>query len=187
MPDFCEVLKTRRSVRVYSDRAVDEGELEELIQLATFAPSGGNRQPWTFTVITDKELMHKLNERTKAILRDSNAEFARSAFLTGSLNNPEFSIFYNAPVLILINGKTETLTALIDCQLAAENLFLAAHARGLGTCYMGFLLYGRDDAEVRRLLRIPEGQELMAAAIVGHPSVALTPPMRDPARITWIR
>jgi nitroreductase len=182
MPDFYEVLKTRRSVRAYLDKPVDEKKLKEVIDLATFAPSGGNRQPWTFTVVTDKGLMSRLNDRVKAIMKESQDE----CFM-GRASNPDYDVFYDAPALTVISADTRVLTAMIDCQLAAENLFLAAHAKGLGTCYIGFVLLGRDDPEVRGLLRIPESHGLMAAAITGYPAVTPSAPQRNPAQIEWMR
>ena len=77
---------------------------------------------------------------------------------------------------------------MLDCQWAAENLFLAAHAKGLGTCYMGFVLMFREDPEVHELLRIPEGYALMAAAAVGYPNIKPEGlPKRKPAEIEWVR
>ncbi len=182
MPDFYEVLKTRRSVRAYTDRPVDERELKELIDLAALAPSGNNKQPWTFTVITNKGLMDRLNDRVKAIMRESpDPYFANYA------NNPSYHIFYKAPALILINGDVQVPSAMIDCQLAIENLFLAAHAKGLGTCYMGFLLLARDDPQVRQLLRVPDGHGLMAATVIGYPAVTPSAPPRNPVQIGWVR
>jgi nitroreductase len=182
MPDFYEVLKTRRSVRAYTDRPVAENELKELIDLAARAPSGNNQQPWTFTVITNRGLMDQLNDRVKATLRESpDPYFAKYA------NDPAYHIFYQAPALILIHGDVQAPSAMIDCQLAIENLFLAARARGLGTCYMGFLLLAADDPQVRQLLRVPDGRRLMAATVIGSPAAAVPAPPRKAVQIEWVR
>jgi nitroreductase len=182
MPDFYEVLKTRRSVRAYTDRPVDEKELKEVIDLAAWAPSGNNKQPWTFTVITNKGLMDRLNDRVKAVVRGSpDPYFANYA------NDPSYHIFYRAPALILIYGDPQVPSAMIDCQLAIENLFLAAHAKGLGTCYMGFLLLARDDLQVRQLLRGPDARGLMAATVIGYPAVTPPAPPRQAVQIEWVR
>ncbi len=182
MPDFYEVLKTRRSVRSYADRPVNEKELKEVIDLAAWAPSGNNQQPWTFTVITNRGLMDRLNDRVKAIMRESpDPYFANYA------NDPAYHIFYRAPALVLIHGDAQVPSALIDCQLAIENLFLAAQAKGLGTCYMGFLLLAREDPQVRQLLRVPEGRGVMAATVIGYPTVAPPAPPRKAMQIEWVR
>ena len=189
MPDFFDVIKTRRTVRSYTDEPVSEQDLRELIDLATLAPTGMNLQPWAFTVITDRQTLDTLNARVLPVLRSSG--FFESIQIEGlkqALNDPAHDIFHRAPALVVIAGNKQAPGAMIDCQLAAENLFLAAHAKGLGTCYMGFLMFGRDDLEVCSLLRIPEGYELMAAAVVGHPGVPPAgPPRRNPPRIEWVR
>ena len=188
MPDFFEVVRTRRSIRSYQDRPVGEALLKELVDLAILAPTGMNSQPWAFTVITNRQVMAKLNERVKALLlAPALAESLVNEGLRQVLSNPEFSIFYNAPAMIIITSDPTAPTAMIDCQLAAENLFLAAHAKGLGTCYVGFLMFGREDDEVRELLHLPEGHELMAAAIVGYPGEKPGPPQRRPAPFEWVR
>lgn len=187
MPDFEEVLRTRRSVRDYAEEPLAEEKVEALIELATYAPSGNNGQPWRFTVITDQALLGKVNDRAKAVMRESDAAFTKDEGLSARLNDPGYNTLHHAPALILIHGPGHAPTALIDCQLAAANLLLAAHARGLGTCYAGFVLFGRDDVELRSLLRIPEDHELMAALVAGHPAVVPPPRKREPARVQWVR
>ena len=189
MAEFFEVLKTRRSVRAYADRPVPEEELQELILMAVLAPSGMNAQPWTFAVVTRQELLRKLNGIVKEFLRaPAIQQVLESHGVADRINHPDYSVFYNAPALIVISGDKSNPIAAADCHLAAENLFLAAHARGLGTCYMGFLTMARDIPAVRDLLRIPEGFEMMAAAIVGHPAGPPDgPPKRNPPRVEWIR
>lgn len=104
------------------------------------------------------------------------------------ISRPDADVFYGAPALVVISGDTRAPSTAIDCQLAAENLFLAAHAKGLGTCYMGFLLMAAASPQTQTCLRIPEGHELLAAAVVGHPALPPEgPPKRNPARIEWVR
>jgi nitroreductase len=188
MPDFFEVLKTRRSIRAYQDKPVSDALLQELIDLAILAPSAMNIQPWAFSVITNRDSLRQLNTRVKEVLKASGfADNLEMENLRQALNNPDFDILYGAPALICIFGNAGMPVAAVDCQLAAENLFLAAHAKGLGTCYMGFVLVAREDPQVRQLLRIPEGFDLAAAACVGYPSMTPGPPERRPAQIEWVR
>ena len=188
MQDFFEVVTTRRTVRSYTADPVSRQEIQELIDLAVLAPTAMNAQPWAFTVVTDPAVMGRLDAvvvetlRTPAVLERIPSERLRQM-----IGDPAFTIFYQAPALIAIHGDSRVPAAMIDCQLAAENLFLAAHARGLGSCYMGFLTMAADHEEVRRLLRIPEGNRLMAAAVVGRPAALPDgPPRRNPPRIEWV-
>jgi nitroreductase len=189
MPDFFEVLKTRRTIRSYQPEPLSDAELQELIDMAVLAPSGMNSQPWAFTVILDRAVLRRLNEivtgilRTPEILQRMPTEAMRNRIM-----DPAYDIFYGAPALIVISGDAQAPTAAADCHLAAENLFLAAHALGLGTCYMGFLMFAQTHPEVRRLLRLPEGYKIVAPAVVGRVAARPEgPPQRRPPRIEWVR
>ena len=188
MPDFLEVLKTRRTVRSYTAEAVTRQDLRELIDSAVLAPTGMNSQPWAFTVVTNQEVMRKLNAIVVGILRSPEAQqHMTDARMKEIVNKPGFFIFHGAPALIVISGDSKVQGALVDCQLAAENLFLAAHAKGLGTCYMGLLTLAAGYPEAQKLLGIAEGYKMMAAAVVGHPDGRPEgPPQRSPAKINWV-
>ena len=188
MPDFFEVLRTRRTVRSFTTEPVSQQNLQELIDSAILAPTGMNLQPWAFSVVTRRDCMDEANAIVVGILRSPEAQQRMAERLKEIVNAPGFDIFYRAPALIVISADRKVPGAFVDCQLAVENLFLAAHARGLGTCYMGFLMLAADNPEVQKLLGIPEGFKIAAAAIVGHPDVRPEgPPQRNAARITWVR
>ena len=187
MPDFFAVLQSRRTVRAYREEPISEAELKELIEWAILAPTGVGSQPWAFTVVTQREVMERLNARIKEVLVAANPPWFQGG-MRDAVTDPAYDIFYHAPALIAISGDRQAPTPMIDCQLAAENLFLAAQAKGLGTCYMGFLLFGAADPEVRSLLRIPDSHDFVAAAIVGHPATQPEdPPKRNPPKIEWVR
>jgi nitroreductase len=189
VPDFFEVLKSRRTVRSYTAEAVTRQDLQELIDSAILAPTGMNFQPWAFTVVTNQEVMRKLNAIVVEILRSPEAQqHMTNERMKEIVNEPGYYIFHGAPALIVISGDTKVPGAMFDCQLAAENLFLAAHAKGLGTCYMGLFLLAAEHPEAQKLLGIAEGYKMMAAAVVGHPNVRPEgPPQRSPAKINWVR
>jgi nitroreductase len=189
MQDFLSVLKSRRTVRSYTAEPVREQDLQELIDLAVLAPTGMGAQPWAFTVVTSSEVMRQLNAIVLGVLRSPHMQpFLASEGMQEWVSRPNADIFYGAPALIGISGNAQAPSTAIDCQLAAENLFLAAHAKGLGTCYMGFLVMTAESPQIQTCLRIPEGHRLLAAAVVGHPALPPDgPPKRNPARIEWVR
>jgi len=189
MPDLFEVLKSRRSVRAYSDEPVGEEELRELVELAVLAPTAMNLQPWRFSIITNRQVLAEVSDRVKALMLEQGiADQIKEKHLEAMLKSEEYNIFYNAPAVIVISARKENPGAQIDCQLAAENLFLAAHAKGLGTCYMGFVFFGNGDAKVRAGLAVAEGYDIMAACTVGWPkSMPQGPPARRPPEIEWVR
>jgi nitroreductase len=188
MLDFFEVLRTRRSVRSFTTEPVSQQDLQELIDSAILAPSGMNLQPWAFSVVTRRDVMDQANAIVVGMLRSPEVEQRMGERLKAIVNAPGFYIFHGAPALIVISANKQVPGASVDCQLAIENLFLAAHAKGLGTCYMGFLMLAADHPEVQTLLGIPEGFKIAAATTVGHPDVRPEgPPQRNAARITWVR
>lgn len=188
MPDFFEVLRTRRSVRSFSTEPVSRQDLQELIDSAIVAPTGMNLQPWAFIVATGRDVLEKLNSIVITILLSPEVQqHMTSERMKQIVNSPGYDIFYGAPALIVICGDTKVPGAMYDCQLAAENLLLAAHAKGLGACYMGFLLLAAENLEAQKRLQLVEGFKIMAAAVVGHPdSRPDGPPLRNPARVTWV-
>ncbi len=96
--------------------------------------------------------------------------------------------FYGAPALVVIQGDRRSPIASLDCLLAAENLILAAHAKGLGTCFMGFVMLAKDNEELRRALAVEEGYDIVAPIIAGYSdAIPQTPPDRRPPEITWVR
>ncbi len=189
MRDFFDVLKTRRTVRSYKSEPVRQEDIQELIDLAVLAPTGMNAQPWAFTVVTNPEVMRSLNSIVLEVLRGPEfQEHVAGERMREIINDPAYDIFYKAPALIAISCDKRSPVGAIDCQLAIEYLFLAAEAKGLGTCYMGFLLLAAENPEVRRLLAIREGHAIVAATVVGRPDGRPEgPPQRNPAPIEWVR
>jgi nitroreductase len=102
------------------------------------------------------------------------------------LSDPNFDIFYKAPVLVVISAAAESPWAVEDCSLAAENLMLAARALGLGTCWIGFARPWLGTPEGKAALNMPAGCVPVAPIIVGHPkSFPPSVPRKEP-EIRWI-
>ena len=111
-------LKERRSIRKYQDRQVDQSLLDQVLEAATYAPTGMNRQSPLIVVVKHAE--------TKNKLRVINAK------IMNTTNDP----FYNAPVLVVVFGNKNIPTYLYDASLVLGNLMNAAHALGLGSCWI---------------------------------------------------
>src|SRR5664280_2158377 len=175
--DLKEAIYTRRSVRDFTDKRVDEKTLRQLVDAAVQAPSAVNQQPWSFCVVRDKALLARISNNAKAhMLRTSPA--AASHHFQELLSDAKFDIFYHAPVLILISSVVESPWAVENCSLAAENLMLAARAAGLGTCWIGFAQSWLGTPEGKTALNLPNSYVPVAPIIVGHPKVAPPPVTR---------
>lgn len=112
MKNAIEVLRSRRSIRTYTDKPVAREVIEEIVDCARLAPTAMNDQPWDFVVVTAKEDLGRI----PLIL--GHAEFIANAAFA---------------VLVLARG---TDCALEDCSAATENLLIAAAAHGIGSCWV---------------------------------------------------
>lgn len=112
-------------------------------------------------------------------------ENAPPPHLREHLENPDFHIFYHAPALIVISASSGDW-AVEDASLAAENLMLAAYARGLGSCWIGFAQRWLETEEGRKAIGVPQDFVPVAPIIVGHPAAPMPPVPRNRARLRWL-
>ncbi|NLJ84259.1 MAG: nitroreductase family protein [Halanaerobiaceae bacterium] len=140
-----KVIKSRRSVRKYIDKEIPEEVLREIVDCARLAPSGNNRQPWAFLVITDQDKKEKIASLARY------GKFIKEA---------------GACIGVFID-ESQTSTPLLDAAAATENIILAATALGLGTCWVSS--YKRDHSEeVKKMVNCPPDMELVALISVGY-------------------
>jgi nitroreductase len=192
--ELIEGLRTRTSIRAFTKKPVTKELLTDILGEALQAPSSSNQQPWNFHVITGKPLAGlcakilaaretdrkpydpskgktipaQYVERTKTLFRELRpflqklGEENRAFIETGSLR------FYDAPVAILLTMHNSfPRNRLMDIGMAAQNLMLAAHARGLGTCAIGLALYYEDI--IRTEMAIPPDADLALMLALGYP------------------
>ena len=184
--DLHEAIYTRRAVRSVTAESVGEPTLRELIDAAVQAPSAVNEQPWSFCVLRDKARLAEISRRAKAHLLASTPAGLLSHHFDAILHDERFDIFYGAPALIVIGAPAASPWAVENCALAAQNLMLTAHARGLGTCWIGFAQQWLRTPAGQAMLDLPPGYCAVAPIIVGHPRTAAPAVARKPADIHWI-
>jgi nitroreductase len=186
MMDLKEAIYSRRSVREFTAEPVKEKIIRDLIEAAVQAPSAVNVQPCTFCVIRDKAVLAAISREAKAHMVKTTPVGLMSHHFQEILNDANFNIFYNAPVLILISTAGDIPWAIEDCALAAENLMLAARGAGLGTCWIGFAQSWLGTPDGKALLKLPANHKPVAPIIVGHPEGALPSIPRKEPEIRWI-
>ncbi|QKC95249.1 nitroreductase [Mesorhizobium sp. NZP2298] len=182
--DLMEALRTRRAVREFTPDPVDESTIEELIGAAILAPSAVNLQPWGFGVVRGSERLHALSAEAKRYVR---AHLPASSPLAGHAADPAFEIFHGAAALVVIcavNGESQSSE---DCCLAGENFMLAAHARGLGTCWIGLSRAWLNEPAIKAELGIPAEWRPVAPIVLGHRRALPSPTLREKAKIVWNR
>ncbi len=181
-----QAIYSRRAVRQYAEEAPGERTLRKLIDAAIQAPSAINEQPWSFTVVTDRDLLERISVKTKSYLRRSAPGRFIPESLHARLEDPQFDILHHAPALIVIASVTHSRWAVENCALAAENLMLAACAEGLGSCWIGLAQTWLTTAAARKTLGLPADHLPVAPIIVGRPVASPAAVPRKEPRIRWI-
>ena len=164
-----EAIHTQRSVRHFSTKPVREELVEAILEAAIRAPSAGNRQPWHFIVIRDREAKRRLGQwyldswrhMVAAIGDAASSESYRSG---GDLARQMEDI----PVLILACVTQGASTMGSSIYPAVQNLMLAARALGLGTVLT--TNHMRFEPEVKAFLGIPEDVDTAALIPIGYPA-----------------
>jgi len=158
--ELADAIRSRRSVRKYTDYYVSDEEITELMEAARWAPSWANSQVWEYIVVRERGLI----EKTTA---------------TYSKKNPAIKGSLAATALIAVCAKTgvsgcyagENVTKfsnwfMFDLGLSVQNLCLKAHELGLGTVVVGLM----DQDACKKVLQVPEGYDLVAVIPIGRPA-----------------
>jgi nitroreductase len=165
-----EAVMTRRSIRKYTDRAVPDQIVEQLLRAAMAAPSAGNQQPWQFVVIRDRTALESVSANLPYGTMTREAQLA--VLICGDLREERHPGFWAQ-----------------DCSAATQNLLIAAHALGLGAVWLG--IYPREErvAYLRSLCGVPDRVIPFALVAVGYPAEQPGPADRfEQARVhleTW--
>ena len=171
-------IMARRSIRKYLDKPVEHEKLEVIVKCGINAPSGMNRQPWIVRVVEDQKLIADVTEVFK---QENPEQVARDKDFK--------NMFRNAPNLICVctpaNGGGE-----LDAGLLGENMMLAAHSMGLGTCCLGgpvrFLL-SNEKCMFFLDLDIPSDYKLNYILAIGYPDEQPEPKTRDASKVKYIK
>ena len=182
-----DALCDRRSVRHYTDQAVEAHTLKDLLDYAVEAPSAVNSQPWSFVIVQNRNLLNEISFEAKKTLASNPRWMSEAKQGQNQIADPGFNLFYNASTLIIVCANREEPAPEIDCYLACQNLMLAAYGMGLGTCPIGLAWDILRTDEMKRKLKIPEGHYPILPIIVGYPSEEAPKTERAAPRIlNWI-
>lgn len=164
--DFYDTIRRRLSIRSYKPDPIPDDVLARIIEAGRLAPSAKNLQPWKFIIITDPQVR---------------------ADLVPACRGQKF--IGEAPVVICACAISEQAwkgmggywtAEAVDVAIALEHIVLAATAEELGTCWIGAFI----EAEVKRVLGIPDGVLPVALTPLGYPARESTPRPRKPAEET---
>ena len=172
MQPVMETILHRRSIRRFAPEQIREETLAQILQAGLYAPSGRGAQPVVFVVVQNQATLAELSRLNAAVM--------------GADTDP----FYGAPTVIVVLADRSRPTWVEDGSLALGNLMNAAHALGLGSCWIH---------RAREVFDSPEGQALLhqwglegtyagvGHCLLGYPAADLPPaPPRKPGRVVRV-
>jgi nitroreductase/Pyruvate/2-oxoacid:ferredoxin oxidoreductase delta subunit len=197
--ELVRLMASRRSCRLFEPRPVKRPLLEDLVRIGATAPSGTNSQRWRFTVLPTRAAVLALGEAVGSFFKRLN-RMAENPLLRHGLRligRPELFAYYRdyhasvaegladwevhgrdrlfhaAPAVILIGSAPGASCPAEDALLAAQNILLAAHTLGLGTCLIGFAVSAiQKEPRIKDRLKIPREENVHAVIALGYPAVA---------------
>ncbi|HWR61638.1 MAG TPA: nitroreductase family protein [Clostridia bacterium] len=157
-----QVVETRRSVRKYADKPVEDEKLRCLLESARLAPSGSNTQPWHFIIVKSEEARGRLAQvsHMQEWMLSAPVFIVCIADMSSRLKDKE-GIFLDE------NSPDPELKMIIrDTSIAVENMVLEAENQGLGTCWVAWFV----QEEIRPVLGIPSDKYVLAVVTLGYPA-----------------
>lgn len=152
--DFLHIIETRRSIRSYKSQQITDEELNEILKAGTYAPTSRGMQAPFIVAVQNEELKLKLA--------------AMNASVMGVTSNP----YYDAPTYILVFAPADANNPVQDGSCILENMMLAAHAMGIGTCWIHRekeMFATEEGKALMREMGLPDGLMGIGALSVGYP------------------
>lgn len=152
-----DVIHSRKSVRSFTDQAVDREKLVEIVKAGMAAPSGMDRRPWEFIIVEDTATLNKLAEGL-----------------------PYAKMLTNSPAAIIVCGNMDkdlggSFYWYLDCSAASQNILLAVEAMGLGATWTAAYPYEDRMKVVSDVLNLPEHIGALCVIPIGYPTGVETP------------
>ena len=190
------LMRSRRSCRNFKDTPVATDVLEDLVKIGITAPSGSNCQLWSFTLLPNRESVEALAGHIGTFFQKINrmAEKGWLRNLLKLLNKPALSdyyatryhtvvqaferwekegkdlLFHGAPAVIVVGSRNDASCPSEDALLATQNMLLGAHAMGLGTCLICYVIEAmKRDKRINRTIGLPDNETPYAVIALGYP------------------
>lgn len=193
-----QLMRARRSCRVFKSDPVELSLLTDLVRIGTTAPSGTNSQGWQFIVLPERSDVEQLGEVTSEFYRNLNRKAAnpfyrflarlfagdalgryyRRYYTTIEQSLAQWRekridrLFHGAPAAIIVAADKSSSCPVEDALLATQNILLAAQSMELGTCLIGFVVEAaRRDKRIGSLLRLGVNERIHSVIACGYPEI----------------
>jgi nitroreductase/NAD-dependent dihydropyrimidine dehydrogenase PreA subunit len=211
--ELIELLRTRRSVRLFKDKPVEKQLIERIIDTARFTPSAHNLQTTEYIVIQDKELLGKIVQATGKyyqtlvsqlrnplirpfilLMMRKQARIIIDTLLPAveklvlDVQSGRDCILRNAPVLMLAHADERTFSMDVNAHLALQNTALMIHAQGLGSFWAGYFVGACErNKSLQQLINLPKNHRVYGGLAIGYPRYEFEKwPERKIPKIAWL-
>jgi len=189
-----KVILRRRSIRFYKKEPLPEGMIKRILEAGRFAPSAGNAQPWKFAVINSKAIIEEMEQDAVAMTQKlmRYLDYSKNKFkiplikliirmkkndlhpvpygVLKQIADGYVRVFHGIPTLILLFADTRGVgTPEIDIGIAGQNMVLAAHSLGAGSCWIGLFNVLMYIKKWRKFFGIKKPFKLMSTLALGYP------------------
>ena len=210
--EFIQFIRRRRSHRSFKEKEVPREDLEKLVEMCRYIPTGSNLQTAEIKVISNKDKIKQLSDLTvdyfmgmiskvegqvKQYLSEGKElpkeleemnDFVKRYRLMGTARELDLDpILHKAPVLMVFHSAPSPSTPRDDCVIAAQTVVLAAMTMGLGTCYIGLFCFSANSSTpVKDALNIPAGNKVYSVLVMGYPKLKFLKTVdRKPMKVQW--
>ncbi|NPD88174.1 MAG: 4Fe-4S binding protein [Asgard group archaeon] len=193
--EILESIRQRRSIRLFSTRKITKEEINQLIQLGRYAPTGHNSRKVCYTIIDGREQIEYLLDNVIELFRKMKSRLSspfwmilitllgkRESYMRAKENLYRLNshiyhwekgidkVFHNSSTLILLHAAKDVPSPIEDCNIAAQNIALGTQTLGLGSTFIGYLhkswYYSK---KIRNIVDLPDDHLLHACLAVGKP------------------
>ncbi len=175
-------MKSRRSIRRFTDRPVETEKLQKLIKAVQYAPTGRNTQQVRVRLF-DGEALTELTDLITQVLAEYTRELPEDASAELKMITPIYQtrwqelrrkfqaeakdgVFHGAKSVLVLSGPND-----VDPAIAASYAELLAYTMGLGCVYVGFVKLAAEDARVQKVMRLKKKDHVVCALALGYPAV----------------
>lgn len=183
-----QLIMERRSVRNFKKDPIPEPLIRRVLEAGRFAPSGGNHQPWKFTVVTDPEFISQLEETVHGVWAGLYGAFTNEEAVIGLANElppgifdprvqygvqciakKELPIYFGAPVVIFLGGNEKMVDPPMAAGICGQNMNLAANSLGLGFVWSNFGNAVNHIPELKAKLGFGDSWTVQTSFCLGYP------------------
>ena len=158
-------MKSRRTVRQFTDQAVEAEKVQKILEAGRYSPTGGNSQNVSYTILGSRQ--NEAEAICVDLFRKGTSLPRRSKAFAERFNITDNFFFKGAPLVILVSSRSS-----VDAGLASSYMEIMAESLGLGVLYSGFfVMCSRISRKLRKLIRLPKGHKVVTCMVIGYPAV----------------